>query len=429
MKRSLMTLAVMSALLAAGLSVGPAPEQAQAQTVDPASDLGRFRALRAEGLTALQKNELTTALDRFTAAAKIIPDSPSVLLLGAQTALELKRKPAARAFLADYLRRGLVVDLDKHPEFNTIWDAELESLQAENTSKKGALTPLKQVSGLNLIEGVALSDEGELWATSLRNGVAGPLSDTGVDKRLSLRAGVAANAIAFHNGALWASTAPSRQTAGFAASSKLTSKIIKVDPATGRILSVFEDKRPDRRLADLHAGRDDLYVSDGNTSEVLRLTGYQGPLQVLIPEGWLGSPQGLTENADATVLIVADYSSGLYRVDLTKGNLTRLSVPATASLLGIDGLYRHGNDLIAVQNGFKPNRVLRLRMNADWSAIAGVEVLLRGAADLIEPTGGQISGDRFVFVARSQWSEFDDKGNIVRDTPAPAVVGEIDLKP
>jgi len=427
MKPSLAWLACASMVLTVSLA---AP--VMAQTVDPASDLGQFRTLRAQGMAALQKNDRATALERFEAAAKILPDSPSVRLLAAQAALELKRKPVARAYLIDYLKRGLVLDLGRYPEFNAIWDADLESLQAENTRRTGKMTVVTRLEGLNLIEGVALAPGGGVWATSLRNGAAGPLTGDGaasLDKRLTLRPGVAANAIAFHDGALWASTAASRQTAGFTPGAKISSKIIKVDPATGKILAVFEDKRPDRRLADLHAGREDLYVSDGNTGEVLRLTGYQGTPQVLIPEGWLGSPQGLAENADATVLMVSDYSSGLYRVDLTKGALNRITAPASASLLGIDGLYRYGNDLIAVQNGFKPNRILRLRLNADWSAVEQVEVLLRGDGELSEPTGGQVDGDRFVFVARSQWSEFDDKGNIVRDTPAPAVVGEITLKP
>lgn len=419
MKTYLITLAMLAAVVANPVA---------AQKVDPTSDLGRFHALRAEGMAALQKNDRQTALDRLTQAGEIIPDSPSVLLLRAQAALELKRKPAARAVLIDYLKRGLVLDLGRYPEFNAIWDADLESLQAENTRRIGSLTVLHRVEGLNLIEGVATMDDGALLGTSLRNGTVGPISATGIDKRLSLRAGVAANAIALKDGALWASTAASRQTVGYS-DAKVASKIVKVDPATGKILAQFEDKRADRRLADLHAGKEDLYVSDGNTGEVLRLTGYQGPLQVLIPEGYLGSPQGLSENADATVLIVADYASGLYRIDLTTGTLARLKAPADAVLLGLDGLYRYGNDLIAVQNGFKPNRILRLKMNADWSAVEKTEVLLRGQPELEEPTGGQVIGDRFVFVARSQWSEFDDKGNIKRDTPAPVVIGEIKLKP
>ncbi|UDF03950.1 hypothetical protein [Asticcacaulis sp. AND118] len=420
MKTSLITLALLAAVVATPVA---------AQKVDPASDLGRFHALRAEGMAALQKNDRQTALDRLTQAGEIIPDSPSVLLLRAQAALELKRRPVARAALIDYLTRGLVLDLGRYPEFNTLWDADLESLQAENTRRIGSLSVLHRVEGLNLIEGVAAMDDGTLLGTSLRNGAVGPVSAAGIDQRLSLRAGVAANAIALKDGALWASTAASRQTVGYAPDAKVVSKIIKVDPATGKIRAQFEDKRPDRRLSDLHAGKEDLYVSDGNTGEVLRLTGYQGPLQVLIPEGYLGSPQGLSENADATVLIVADYASGLYRIDLTTGTLARLKAPADTVLLGLDGLYRYGNDLIAVQNGFKPNRILRLKMNADWSAVETTEVLLRGQPELEEPTGGQVIGDRFVFVARSQWSEFDDKGNIKRDTPAPVVIGEIKLKP
>ncbi|ESQ81356.1 hypothetical protein [Asticcacaulis sp. YBE204] len=402
---------------------------AQAQNVDPASDLGKFRALRAEGIAALQKNERQKALDLITQAGDILPDSPSILLLKAQVELEMKRKTLARAHLVTYLRRGMVVDLKRYTEFEAVWDAELESMQVENASKKGALTMRTEIGDLNLIEGVAVAEDGTLFATALRMGIVGTVGTGGIEKRLGLRAGVAANAIGLRDGVLWASTAPSRQTIGYKADAKLASKIVKVDPSNGKILGQYENKRPDRRLSDMLLGKEDLYVSDGNTGEVLRLTGYQGTLDVLIPEGYLGSPQGLAENEGATALIVADYSSGLYRVDLAAGTIKRLRAPQNAVLLGLDGLYRYGNDIIAVQNGFKPNRILRLKMSADWGEVESVEVLLRGTDEMLEPTGGQIVGDKFIFVARSQWSEFDDKGNIKNPTPEPAVIGEITLVP
>jgi len=36
-------------------------------------------------------------------------------------------------------------------------------------------------------------------------------------------------------------------------------------------------------------------------------------------------------------------------------------------LLGIDGLERHGNDLIAIQNGIQPPRVVRIVLTPDYS--------------------------------------------------------------
>jgi hypothetical protein len=143
----------------------------------------------------------------------------------------------------------------------------------------------------------------------------------------------------------------------------------------------------------------------------------------------MDNPQGLAENADATVLMVTDFTSGLYRVDLTSGAMARLLPPAEGNLLGITSLSRYGNDLIAVQNGLKPNRVLRLHMSADWTQVEQVEVLLRSPKSLSQPTQGVVNGDDFVFVADSQWSNLDDRGNAKSDTPPPAVIGVIKLKP
>ena len=139
--------------------------------------------------------------------------------------------------------------------------------------------------------------------------------------------------------------------------------------------------------------------------------------------------EGLAENADATALMVTDFTSGLYRVDLTTGAMARLLPPADGNLLGITSLSRYGNDLIAVQNGLKPNRILRLHMSADWNQVDSVELLLRSPKLLSQPTQGTVAGDEFVFVADSQWSNLDDQGNAKSDTPAPAVIGVIKLKP
>ena len=103
-----------------------------------------------------------------------------------------------------------------------------------------------------------------------------------------------------------------------------------------------------------------------------------------------------------------------------------LGVPKTASLVGIDGVARFGNDLIVIQNGIQPARILRIHMSTDWKAIDSVEVLLRGGK-LDEPTNGVVSGDRYVFVARSQWSDFDGDGQ-AKATHGPAIIGEIKLR-
>ncbi|MFT4091044.1 MAG: hypothetical protein QM645_09955 [Asticcacaulis sp.] len=392
------------------------------------SDLSQFRSLRAEGLAALDKNDRQNALRLFTEAGHILPDSPSILLLKAQTELELNRRANAKALLSEYVQRGLILDLGRHSEFLPIWDETLEAKLAENRSAKGQMNVLYSLPDLNLIEALTITDDGEIIVSALHTGTVSRLTDKGLEPIVAFRPGVAAQGLAWRDGQLWATTAASRQTKGYDGPGKITSKIIRIDPANGAIAATFNTDIK-RRLSDIHAGAEDLYAADFDTGEVLRLSGYKGTPEVLIPEGYLEAPQGLVESADGRYLMVADHSSGLYRVDLHEGSLVRLSAPDNAVLMGMDSLLLYGTDIIAIQNGLKPERILRLRMNSDWSGIETTEILLRGGPDIQEPSGAQIIGDRLIFVARSQWAEFNAQGVTETETPKPALIAEIKLKP
>lgn len=404
---------------------------AQAQTVDPASDLGRFRTLRGDGMTALDKGDTATALDDFDKAQAILPDSPSIPLLRAQVFLAQKRKPEARAALLDYLKRGNQLDLAKNTDFNAIWDAELENQLQLNQTTVGDMEGLTALKGFNIVEGLAyLPDQQQLYLTSIHDGKVIAMSPEGARDVINFRPGVAAYGLGLRDGTLYAATVHSRLTQGYDPAKPINSKIVAFSAADGKVLRAVSDPaKKDREFGHLLLGRDDLYVTDTAHGEVLRLTGYGDTLETLIPEGYMDSPQGLAENADATALMVTDFTSGLYRVDLTTGAMARLLPPADGNLLGITSLSRYGNDLIAVQNGLKPNRILRLHMSADWNQVDSVEILLRSPKLLSQPTQGTVAGDEFVFVADSQWSNLDDQGNVKSDAPAPAVIGVIKLKP
>ena len=85
------------------------------------------------------------------------------------------------------------------------------------------------------------------------------------------------------------------------------------------------------------------------------------------------------------------------------------------ALNGLDGLYlRSARELIAVQNGTVPPRVLRLRLDDTGDRVLFAEVLARGAALLGDPTHGALvsdgAGDAFVLLAHSGWGVFGADG-------------------
>jgi sugar lactone lactonase YvrE len=150
-------------------------------------------------------------------------------------------------------------------------------------------------------------------------------------------------------------------------------------------------------------------------------------VETLTAPGTLGSPQGMVISPDARTLIVADYPSGLWRVDASTGAASRLPTPDGVSLIGVDGLIGDDRRLFAVQNGVAPQRILRLDLNADWTAVEAVEVLAANLPEIDEPTTGVMLDGALIFVARSQWSEFDGEGRPGSPEMAPARVMRLAL--
>ena len=399
---------------------------AWAQSVDPSSDLGQFRAAREQGMKALDAHDTAGALDAFAKAEAMIPDSPSVMLLKAQVFLAQNRKDKAHAQLIEYEKRGYIVDLKKNPDFAAVWDGELDTLQGANTAPVGQVHVAATLPGFVLGQDVAATDD-RLYVAGVRTGSVTVVSADGNKPLMSFRPGVAAYGLGLHDGSLWAVTAASRQTKGYDAKANVRSKVVVINPANGAVVNSFADAAKDRNFGHMLMGRDDLYVADTDHGELLRLNAYAGKFQVLVPEGYFDTPQAMVENENASALVVSDFIAGLYRVDLVKGQLTHIKPPAGGSLLGLSQLVRYGNDLIGVETGFAPNRIVRLHMSPDWSAVESEEVLLRSDDALAQPTGGVVEGDHFIFIAKSQWSNLDDRGNPLSDNPDPVQIGVIKL--
>jgi sugar lactone lactonase YvrE len=136
----------------------------------------------------------------------------------------------------------------------------------------------------------------------------------------------------------------------------------------------------------------------------------------------LRSPQGIAFAADGTVAWIADWSHGLLRWERGRGTIAPVVSADGATLLGIDGLRRVGDRLIAIQNGVAPPRVLEVRVSADGARATATRILDRPGRWAGEPTIGAVLGDRFVYVASSQWPFWTEDLRRIGTAPLPAVV-------
>ncbi len=178
---------------------------------------------------------------------------------------------------------------------------------------------------------------------------------------------------------------------------------------------------PGVQPGDVAIGRDgSLFVSDGQAGTIHVCRPGCSAAQILVAPGRLRSPQGMVPWSDDRHLIVADYSHGLFRIDIASGAVEPILPAAPAMLEGMDGLLLHRGRLLAIQNGSLPRRILALSLDREASAISSIEVLERAHPEWGEPTLGTMDGDRLLYVADAQWERFGAGG---------ALQGEDALRP
>jgi len=149
-----------------------------------------------------------------------------------------------------------------------------------------------------------------------------------------------------------------------------------------------------------------VFASDPLGGGIYRAAIGESAFSPLVEPGTFRSPQGLAPSADGARLFVSDYRYGLAMIHLASGEVSRLASDVPAILDGIDGLWLHGEELIAVQNGTSPMRISALALSADGSRITGVRVLERAHPKWTEPLGGSIADGALVYVGTGHWRDY-----------------------
>jgi sugar lactone lactonase YvrE len=209
---------------------------------------------------------------------------------------------------------------------------------------------------------------------------------------------------------LWIGTAAMPETAGVDSIELGRAAIVGVDLDSGR--RVAEHRLPDDGRAhvpgDLSVAPDGtVFAADGAAGLLWVLRPGAESLVPLTDDTALISPQGSALSADGRVLWLADYSLGILAVDPVTGSARRVDAPPDATLLGIDALLRDGDDLIAVQNGVRPARVLRLSLDAAAGAVRRWTVIAAALPEFEEPTGATLAEGRIWLIANSHWDRFE----------------------
>ena len=372
-----------------------------------------------------------TGITDLQALLVMFPDSASVRRRLLNAYLEAERSADALAEAVELVRRGYAFSPAAQEMLLTFGPTEeqrgvlgLQSAHAEPIETSGLLATVP--AGVHLVESVWRDPcSGDLFVTSVVSRALHVRRGEGEWQPIALAgtgslSGMAADPA---SGLLWVSSGVFDQTPEPASAFR---GVIAVDPATGREtrrLAAPADASPSDMAV---AGDGTVYASDPVSGAVYVGQPGAGALDVLVPPGTFRSPQGLVPWDEG--LIVSDYAYGLAFVD-RGGKAWRIGAEAPLLLDGIDGMWRRGEKIVAVQNGARPMRIIELTVSPDGKRARDLRVIEQAHPGWAEPVGGNISNGELVYVATGQWDRFGIGGALTDErSPAPTEIRVLSLR-
>ncbi|HSS19930.1 MAG TPA: hypothetical protein VLL54_07645 [Pyrinomonadaceae bacterium] len=392
---------------------------------DPAKD-GRY--YEAAARKAYQAQDYTAFLEDMRMAAQLRPNHPRLMYnLAVAYALNGQRAEAL-SWLDKVANMGLVVRPGDDKDFESIKDTpEFKAIVAHIEANKlpvGKSLPAFTVHEKGLVpESVAFDAATNTFFLSsvykrkiLRVAPNGEVTDFATEQDgLWSVMGIKVDAA---RRILWVCTAAHPQMSHYKPEENGKSGVLKFDLKTGKLVQKYllENKPAPHWLGDLVLdSKGNVFASDSISPAIYIVRPEKNEIELFVADKAFGSPQGMAFSQDGKSLFMADYAFGIFVIDLTTRKVTNCAAPADGTLLGIDGLYNYHGNLIAVQNGVNPQRVVKLSIAPDLSHINRVETIAANAPVWDEPTLGVLVKDTFYYVANSQWGMIDDKGQLAAE--------------
>lgn len=443
MKRIALALAALTAALIL-LTLLPGCRTTAPEPRGPAIDFAESRRL---GRDAFGNKDFSAAAKHFRNALAIAPTHPSLLYNVAAMETLTGNHEAALAALERLSALDLYLNIGAEEIFAPLRSEDrfqevVRKLAASRESQLATSDPVVRFTGRGLIpEGLAWDEKNGVFLVGsvrerkiLRVSREGQTTEfagsgSGLLSAMGMRVDSAKRL-------LWVATSAAPQMERFQPADRGIAKVMKFDLDSGDLLATYPLESapasastaatPEHWFGDLTLAADGtVYVTDSTQPEIYRISPSNDRLELLIRDDRFQSLQGVDLSRDGRSIFVADYSTGIYRIDLRTKKVFHLTSPSGASMIGIDGIYRCGSDLLAVQNGINPHRLIRLRLDARSESVRDVEVIDKNHPQYNEPTLGLVMDGRFAYIANGQWEAVDKDGNLLKsdELTDPVILG------
>lgn len=399
-------------------------------------EMAKARQAEQSAIKAYQAKNYVEFLAQMKLANAARPNHPRLIYnLASAYATAGESEPVYKS-LERLANMGLFFDIAKDADFAMfVGSGRFKAIEAKFADNKKAVNNSTRAFSIDdktlISEGLAYNAKTETFyvgsvhqrkIVAVKNGVAADFSSPadGLWSVLGMRVDIA-------RGWLWVCTAAFPQMRGFEAKDKGKSGIFKYDLRTGKLAKKYILPDGNHALGDILIGRDGaIFTTDSVSPVIYTIDPKRDELEEFVRSDNFASLQGLAFSNGDREMFVADYSKGIFRVDMATKQIVQLKAGENVTLLGIDGLYYYRGKLIAIQNGITPHRVVSF-------SVRGVRIdefkpLEANHTDFMEPTLGTLIGDEFYYVANSQWPLVNEKAELTLDKLRQSVVLKLDAK-
>ena len=215
---------------------------------------------------------------------------------------------------------------------------------------------------------------------------------------------------------LWVSSAAIPVFSGYGPVDKGRSGLFEFDLKTLDLIRhhpVAADGNPHVLGSMAQSPNGDIYVVDRALPLLFIKPADQERVLPLLVAKEMISMRGVAMQPDGNLMYVADREMGIMVVDIKGKRTGKLQTPSTLNLGGIDGLYLWENNLVVIQNGIKPQRVMRLALDATGTQVIGVRPLAVAQEMFDFPSFGTLQDNDLYYFASSQATVNSDRPKTV----------------
>ncbi len=399
----------------------PAPGQVSPSGDQPASSAPAKKKI-TESVAELEENSRQSYADgkyvRYYVANmklhELRPYEPSYLENIIAACALVGRQRTAYHFLLQMQRQGFSYDLSENPDTESIrqtevWEylnglmieagvpsgrgdvvftlpAELSSPAAlawdesrgrflVGTENNGSVVAFAQDGSIQVL--IKANDENGLWA------IRGLFADS-------------------ENNRLWVSSAAVPVFSAYQASDKGRGALFEFDLETLELKGRY-DVPLDGQAHELGpiavSGDGDIYIVDLAQPMVFRKTAKGEHLEAFVGNKTMVGLRDLAVSPDSGKLYIADSAMGIMVVDPAQQTSAILTGPENMNLGAISGLFYSKGKLIMIQNGFQPQRIMRLELDASGSNVVEIIPLAIALDEFDRPAFGTVKGDEVYYFA------------------------------